>query len=104
MPNITKRDLVVELSNRTSQTQGLVFELLQSTLDLITEQLAAGNDVTLRRFGTFELRVAKAKVGRNPNKQGSEMQIPARTVVKFKPGTELKDQVANGKMALTSTL
>jgi len=50
--------------------------------------------VTLRRFGTFEVRVSKAKVGRNPNKPGSEMRIPPRSVVRFKPGNELKLQVA----------
>jgi nucleoid DNA-binding protein len=93
MPNITKRDLVIELSNRTGQTQSQVFDLLQSMLDLITEELAKGNDVTLRRFGTFEVRITKPKIGRNPNIQGSEMQIPARSVVKFKAGQELKNQV-----------
>ena len=101
MSNITKRDLVIELSNRTGQTQGQVFELLQATLDLITEELSHGNDVTLRRFGTFEVRVTKPKIGRNPNISGSEMQIPARSVVKFKPGLELKHQVATALPSLT---
>ena len=68
--------------------------LLQQMLDLITEELAQGNEVTLRRFGTFEVRVAKSKVGRNPNKPGSDMRIPPRAVVRFKPGNELKVQVA----------
>lgn len=101
MPNITKRDLVMELSNRTGQTQVQVFEFLQITLDLITEQLANGNDVTLRRFGTFEVRVTKPRIGRNPNIQGSEMEIPARSVVKFKAGLELKSKVAEALPKLT---
>lgn len=94
MTTVTKRDLVVELSNRTGITQSQAFDLLQNALDLITEELSRGNEVTLRRFGTFEVRVSKAKVGRNPNKPGSEMRIPPRTVVRFKPGNELKSQVA----------
>lgn len=94
MNTITKRDLVVELSNRTGLTQSQAFDLLQQMLDLITEELAQGNEVTLRRFGTFEVRVAKSKVGRNPNKPGSDMRIPPRAVVRFKPGNELKVQVA----------
>ena len=94
MTTVTKRDLVVELSNRTGITQSQAFDLLQHALDLITEELSKGNEVTLRRFGTFEVRVSKAKVGRNPNKPGSEMRIPPRSVVRFKPGNELKQQVA----------
>lgn len=94
MAGVTKRDLVVELSNRTGLTQSQAFDLFQHSLDLITEELAQGNEVTLRRFGTFEVRVTKAKVGRNPNKPGTEMKIPPRAVVRFKPGKELKNQVA----------
>ena len=95
MHTITKRDLVVELSNRTGTTQSQAFDLLQHALDLITEELAKGNEVTLRRFGTFEVRLSKPKIGRNPNKAGSEMQIPPRAVVRFKPGNELKAQVSS---------
>ena len=94
MTTITKRDLVIELSNRTGQTQAHIFDIFQAALDLMTEELAKGNEITLRRFGTFEVRETKPKIGRNPNKPGSDMEIPARAVVKFKPGKEMKAQVA----------
>jgi nucleoid DNA-binding protein len=38
--------------------------------------------------------VAKAKVGRNPNKPEDSVIIPDRCVVRFKPGRELKAVVA----------
>ncbi len=91
---ITKRDLVIELANRSGLTQAQAFDLFQAALDLITEELGRGNEVTLRRFGTFEVRMTKPKVGRNPKKPGSEMRIPARAVVRFKPGKEMKSQVS----------
>ncbi len=94
MATVTKRDLVVELSNRTGLTQSQAFDLFQHSLDLITEELAKGNEVTLRRFGSFEVRATKPKIGRNPNKPGSDMKIPSRAVVRFKPGKEMKAQVA----------
>jgi len=50
--------------------------------------------VVLRNFGTFEIRVAKAKIGRNPNNPEKDVPIPARAIVKFKPGKELKEKVA----------
>jgi nucleoid DNA-binding protein len=94
MATVTKRDLVIELSNRSGITQSQAFDLFQHALDLITEELAKGNEVTLRRFGSFEVRVTKPKIGRNPNKPGSDMRIPPRAVVRFKPGNEMKAQVA----------
>jgi len=100
---ITKRDLVIELANRSGLTQSQAFDLFQAALNLITEELGKGNEVTLRRFGTFEVRMTKPKVGRNPNKPGSDMRIPSRAVVRFKPGKELKEQVGKVLPMLIST-
>ncbi len=86
MATVTKRDMVVELSNKTGLRQQDVFS--------VVDGLAEGHDVTLRGFGTFELRVAKSKIGRNPNQPGSEVTIPARGVVRLRPGKELKARVA----------
>lgn len=94
MGTITKRDLVVQISDQTGLTQHQVFDVLQLFLDNITSHLAQNNEVVLRNFGTFEIRVAKAKIGRNPNDPEKDVPIPARAIVKFKPGKELKEKVA----------
>jgi nucleoid DNA-binding protein len=94
MGTITKRDLVVQISDQTGLTQHQVFDVLQLFLDNITSHLAQNNEVVLRNFGTFEIRVAKAKIGRNPNDPARDVPIPARAIVKFKPGKELKEKVA----------
>jgi nucleoid DNA-binding protein len=54
----------------------------------ITEALAKGDKVELRKFGVFEVKVRKARVGRNPNKPETDVPIPARSMVKFKAGKE----------------
>jgi nucleoid DNA-binding protein len=95
MGTITKRDLVVQISDQTGLTQHQVFDVLQLFLDNITSHLAQNNEVVLRNFGTFEIRVAKAKIGRNPNDPEKDVPIPARAIVKFKPGKELKEKVAS---------
>jgi len=95
MGTITKRDLVVQISDQTGLTQHQVFDVLQLFLDNITSHLAQNNEVVLRNFGTFEIRVAKAKIGRNPNAPAKDVPIPARSIVKFKPGKELKEKVAS---------
>ena len=90
---LTKRDLVVRISEETGLVQQQVLEVIQKNLDYISEALAKGNDVELRNFGVFEVKVRKARVGRNPNKPETDVPIPARSVVKFKAGKEMREQV-----------
>ncbi len=95
MSTTTKNDLVKELSNRTGLTQAEAYDAFQHALHLIMEALAKGDEVSLRQFGSFEVRVTKPKIGRNPNKPGSEMVIPSRAVVRFTPGRRMNEQVAS---------
>jgi nucleoid DNA-binding protein len=94
MATITKREIVSDLSDQTGLTQSDVSTLVDAFIELVGKKLEQGNDVTFRTFGTFEIRVAKAKIGRNPNKPESAVVIPDRCVVRFKPGRELKNRVA----------
>ena len=93
MANLTKRDLVMQISKQTGLTQQEVFSVIQLTLDGITEALATGSDVELRNFGVFEVRLTKSRVGRNPNKPEKDVVIPARATVKFKSGKIMRQRV-----------
>ena len=90
---LTKRDLVVRISGENNLGQQKVFETIQKTLDYIAGALANGDKVELRNFGVFEVKVRKARVGRNPNKPGTDRPIPARVMVKFKAGKEMRTEV-----------
>ncbi len=90
---LTKRDLVVRISEETDLVQQQVFEVVQKTLDYIAESLAKGEKVELRNFGVFEVKVRKARVGRNPNAPEKDVTIPQRTMVKFKAGKEMRADV-----------
>ncbi len=83
---LTKRNLVVRISNDTGIIQHEVMQVVQKTLDYIAEALARGEKVELRNFGVFEVRTRKARIGRNPNSPNTDVPIPARSIVKFKPG------------------
>ena len=87
---LTKRDLVIRISNETGLIQQQVLDVLQKTLDYIAEALAKGDKVELRNFGVFEVKVRKARIGRNPNAPETDVPIPERAVVKFKSGKILK--------------
>jgi len=93
MPNLTKRDLVMQISRDTELTQKQVFSVIQKTLNLITDALASGRDVELRNFGVLEVRLTKSRVGRNPNEPGKDVTIPARATVKFKSGKVMRQRV-----------
>lgn len=99
MSNLTKRDLAVKVTDRLGSqghnySQQEIFQILLTLIHEISDSLASGDNVVLRNFGTFELREAKAKLGRNPKKPSDLVKIPASAVVKFKPGKELKAKVA----------
>lgn len=91
--SLTKRDLVTRISTETGLVQQQVLDVVQKTLDYIAQSLAKGKKVELRNFGVFEVKVRKARVGRNPNAPERDVPIPERAVVKFKPGKEMRDEV-----------
>ena len=90
---MTKRDLVVRISEETGQAQQQVFEVVQLTLDYIAGEVAHGRTVELRNFGVFEVKIRKARIGRNPNQPKRDVPIPSRAVVKFKPGKNMRESV-----------
>lgn len=88
--NLTKRDIVLDIYQRTIYPQKEVKEVVQMTLDVIARSLSQGRNVELRNFGVFDLQIRKARVGRNPNRPEVDVVIPRRAVVKFKVGKDLK--------------
>jgi len=90
---LTKRDLIERISGETGLTQAQVFDVVQKTLDGITAALAKGDKVELRNFGVFEVKIRKARVGRNPNRPEIDVPIPARSMVKFKMGRVMRAEV-----------
>ena len=93
MGKLTKRDIVVAISNQTGMVQHQVFDVVQRTLDHITDSLASNVAVELRNFGIFQPRLTKPRVGRNPNQPGSSFVIPPRATVKFKAGKIMRQRV-----------
>ena len=95
MGTLKKRELVVTMANETGLVQHQVFDVVQGTLDHITDALGKGDTVELRNFGILEVRLTKPRVGRNPNQPGSSFVIPARATVKFKAGKIMRQKVSN---------
>ncbi len=90
---MTKRDLVVRVARQTGLKQRDVMDVVQRTLNTITNELAAGRGIEFRNFGVFEIMVRKPRVGRNPNRPQQTVKIDRRVVVKFKPGKVMRERV-----------
>ncbi len=90
---MTKRDIVLKISEQTGIKQIVVKEVVQKTFDTIYEALKSGKRIEIRNFGVFYLKRRKKKVGRNP-KTGQVVPIPERTTVAFKPGLEMKNTIS----------
>ncbi len=90
---MTKRDLVMRIASETGLIQQDVYAVIQKSLDYIIEALDEGDTVEFRNFGVFEVRERKQRIGRNPNKPEDVVTIPARKVVKFKPGKIMREKI-----------
>mgnify|MGYP000112016601 CR=1 FL=1 len=65
---------------------------LDAFIDTTTKALAEGNPADVVGFGSFSISKRSARKGRNPQ-TGKEIKIPAKKVVKFKPGAELSEKI-----------
>ena len=65
---------------------------MDSTFDVITDALKAGDDVKVIGFGSFSVAHRAASMGRNP-RTGAAIRIAASKTPKFKAGKGLKDSV-----------
>ncbi|MEE9368947.1 MAG: HU family DNA-binding protein [Pontiella sp.] len=90
---MTKRDLVMRIADETGLIQQDVYAVIQKSLDYIVEALEQNDTVEFRNFGVFEVRERKQRIGRNPNKPENVVTIPARKVVKFKPGKIMRERI-----------
>jgi len=89
---VTKKDIVMKVSNDTNVAQIDVKKVVQKTLDAIVESLERSETVELRNFGVFKVKSRRGRIGRNP-RTGEEVQVPEKKVVVFKPGLILKAKV-----------
>ena len=87
---MTKKDFIEKYAAKNGISKKAAGEYVEAFLETVEETLAAGESVQFVGWGSFELRSKNARKGRNP-KTGEEVEIPAKTVVKFRAGKKLKE-------------
>lgn len=86
---MTKNDIVDVISTKTGFTKETVSVVLDEVNQAIIRALKNGDAVKLSGFGTFYPVERKPRKGRNP-KTGEVVQIPSRTVTRFRSGKNTK--------------
>jgi len=89
---MTKKDIVLKVSDDTNLKQIDVKKVVQKTFDCIVDSLARGEKIELRNFGVFKIKQRRSRIGRNP-RTNQVIPVPPRKVVVFKAGLEMKQKI-----------
>jgi len=89
----TKADIVDALYEKTGMSRNEIRSTVDLCIDEIKEALVRRQVIELRGFGTFEVKIRKARPrARNP-RTGETIVIRSHGIVSFRSGRELKQAV-----------
>ena len=89
---MNKKELSEALAKKFDLSFSKTNEIINHTLELMTEALIKNEDIQLIGFGSFSVKSRKARDGRNPG-TGEIIKIPACKAIKFTVGKALKEAV-----------
>ena len=89
---MTKAEIVNRINKKTGIEKVAVMAIVEEVMASIKENMANGENVYLRGFGTFHIVERKEKIGRNISKNTSVV-IPAHKIPRFKPAKEFMGMI-----------
>lgn len=89
---MNKAKLVEQMAKASKLSKVSCKKALEAFIKSIGTTLKTGKSVVLTGFGTFTTMKRKSRVGINPATK-KKMTIPAKRVVKFRPGKALREMV-----------
>lgn len=90
---MVKSELWRVLNEKLPELQIRDVELaLNCMLGQMADALVRGERIEIRGFGSFDLHCRPPRIARNP-KSGEGINLPAKVVVHFKPGKEMRVRV-----------
>lgn len=90
---MTKAEVVTEISKSTGIEKENVLAVVEKFMEVVKENLAKGENIYLRGFGSFILKERAKKTARNISKN-TTLIIPAHKIPFFKPCDSFKEEVA----------
>jgi DNA-binding protein HU-beta len=86
---MTKNELADRIAERTGLAASQTREVLETMIDVVSKELAKGEEVALAGFGKFSVSHRAARQGRNPS-TGETIDIAASKAAKFSASAPLK--------------
>jgi DNA-binding protein HU-beta len=93
---VNRSQLLNALAERNDMSRKEADQVVTSLVDIITETVCTGEDVTISGFAKFRRVDRKARMGRNPA-TGEPIKIAAKRQAKVTPLKAFKDSVIAGK-------
>jgi DNA-binding protein HU-beta len=92
MAKMTKSQLMQTLAEKTNMSKKDVMSMWDILTELAYSEVKSSGEMTLPGLGKLVKKHRAARQGRNPL-TGATIQIPAKTVVKFRVAKAAKDAV-----------
>lgn len=101
MGNVTKKDLVEKISERTGLTQVDTKIVVESFLESVAKALQEGQNIEIRGFGRFKVKQKRARTARNP-RTNEFVEVEAGFKPVFEASKELRKKVNDsGKIQIS---
>lgn len=98
-----KSDLIEALAKECPlMTQAQAEQAIDVMFGGISEALRKGQHVEIRGFGSFRIRLRRAKTGRNP-KTGADVSIPEKKVLHWRMGKDFRALMNNETLPAPSS-
>ena len=89
---MTKSELIARVAEKAGLKKSEAERAINAAIESLVEALSKGERTAIPGLGVFNVKVRKARKGRNP-RTGKEIKIPARKVVSFTAAKSLKESV-----------
>ena len=89
---LTKKQIARSIQQGTGTSFNQAFQYVETTLEIIKNTLASGEDVLVSGFGKFKVKEKNARKGRNPA-TGESMMLKSRKVLMFQCSGKLREKV-----------
>ena len=90
---MNKVELADAVAQKTGMSKADAEKALSAMVDVVSEELKSGREVSITGFGSFSVSNRAARTGVNPQNPTQKIQIAATKVPKFKAGKGLKEAV-----------
>jgi DNA-binding protein HU-beta len=89
---MTKSELAEKIAQRTGLSGSQARQVVDTAIEVVSDELAAGGEVALAGFGKFSVSSRAARQGRNPA-TGETIHIAASKAAKFSAASALKKRL-----------